>query len=422
MPDLDDGKNSPRPPRVDAAVPPASQTPAASNRGGAVQGGSALPAGDPGRNRPPAPAGGQDGPVRIVAAGPEHRTAYDQAVAGCGKPHFMQLWGWGEVKATTGWRPFRYLAVDDTGQPRGAVTVLARDVPGIGTILYAPTGPAVDYRDRPAAQALVQAMVDLAARCRAVMLRVDPDVPAPCREVIRWLRQQGFRPGAAATAFEALQPRFVMRLSLADTPDETLSRFEAKTRYNIRYAGRRGVRTRQATGEKDLRAFYDLLRLTAARQGFAIRSLAYYQALWHHLIVPGYGRIFLAEHEGRPAAGVMVFRCGDTVWYLYGGTDYQARHVMPSHAAQWAAIQWAIAEGCRVYDFRGVSGNVDPSDRHYGLYRFKKGFGAQLVEYIGEWDQVYRPLRHATFRVAFAVRRHLLRLRRRLAGTGESEA
>jgi len=363
------------------------------------------------------------GGVRVTAVDASAREDYDRAVQESGKPHFMQLWGWGEVKRATGWVPYRYLAVDGAGHPRGAFTVLARRLPGLGTVLYAPTGPAVDYADREAARALLAVGADLARRRGAIFLRLDPDVPVDRGDAVPLLHEMGFRRGTAATAFEALQPRFVMRLRLAATPDETMARFESKTRYNIRYAARQGVSTRVGASEDDLRAFYDLLRLTAARQRFGIRAFSYYQELWRHLIVPGFGRLFLAEHEGRPVAGVMVFRCGDTVWYLYGGTDYEARRVMPSHAAQWAAIQWAIAEGCRIYDFRGVSGNLDPSDPHYGLYRFKKGFGAELVEYIGEFERIYRPVRYAAFRAAFTARRRLLRLLRpATSSSGQREA
>ncbi|HEY8552794.1 MAG TPA: peptidoglycan bridge formation glycyltransferase FemA/FemB family protein [Thermaerobacter sp.] len=346
--------------------------------------------------------------LRVEPAREPDREAYDRAVATCGKPHFMQLWGWGEVKRTTGWEPLRFLARDGS-TIRGALTVLCRRLPGLGAVFYAPTGPAVDYRHRPIVRALLAAAADEARRRRAVMLRIDPDVPIEHQDAVDLLLRLGFRRGTEATAFEGLQPRFVMRLALAPTPEETLARFEAKTRYNIRYAARHGVTTRAAEGPQDLAAFYRLLRLTAARQRFAIRAFSYYEALWRHLIAPGHGRIFLAEHGGRPVAGVMVFRCGDTVWYLYGGTDYAARKVMPSHAAQWAAIRWAIAEGCRIYDFRGVSGNLDPADPHYGLYRFKKGFGAELVEYVGEFERVFAPLRYWAFRGAFTARRRLLR-------------
>jgi lipid II:glycine glycyltransferase (peptidoglycan interpeptide bridge formation enzyme) len=88
---------------------------------------------------------------------------------------------------------------------------------------------------------------------------------------------------------------------------------------------------------------------------------------------------------------------------------------MPNHAMQWAMISWAKEQGCTVYDFRGVADegasaagaapSSDPApaektdgapvkegkeaDNHLlGLNRFKAGFGAQLVDYVGEWDLV----------------------------------
>ena len=55
-------------------------------------------------------------------------------------------------------------------------------------------------------------------------------------------------------------------------------------------------------------------------------------------------------------------------------------------------IRWAKSTGCTVYDFRGVSGNLDPDHPLFGLYRFKEGFGAKLVEYVGEYDLPFSPL------------------------------
>ena len=75
-------------------------------------------------------------------------------------------------------------------------------------------------------------------------------------------------------------------------------------------------------------------------------------------------------------------------------------------------IQWAIELGCRIYDFRGVSGDLSEDNPLYGLYRFKKGFNGDFCEFVGEMDlilnkplylfvtnaeRVYRRLRRARF-------------------------
>ena len=69
--------------------------------------------------------------------------------------------------------------------------------------------------------------------------------------------------------------------------------------------------------------------------------------------------------------------------YFYGASLNSHRNVMPNYLLQWTNIQWAISLGCDIYDFRGVSGIVDENN---GLYRFKKGFSGDMLEFMGEAD------------------------------------
>ena len=97
-------------------------------------------------------------------------------------------------------------------------------------------------------------------------------------------------------------------------------------------------------------------------------------------------RIYLAYYEGQPIAGSLAIHYGDKVWYLYGASSNEHRNVMPNYLVQWEMIRWAIETGCRIYDFRGVSGYLDESNPLYGIYRFKKGFSGELTEFIGEMN------------------------------------
>lgn len=77
---------------------------------------------------------------------------------------------------------------------------------------------------------------------------------------------------------------------------------------------------------------------------------------------------------------------------------------MPNYLMQWEMIRWTVETGCTLYDFQGVSGNLDENGPMYGLYRFKKGFNGQLDEYAGEWNYTYRPVIGKLVDVVMAIR------------------
>ena len=157
-------------------------------------------------------------------------------------------------------------------------------------------------------------------------------------------------------------------------------------------AQRKGVVVRQASDKQDLAEFYRILQETAERDRFLIRDYSYFEVIWEQLVERGRARLFMAEYQGRYIAGTLAFILGDKAWYIYGASSNEHRNVMPNYLLQWTMIKWARENGCTLYDFRGVSGDLSEDNPLYGLYRFKKGFAATFTEFIGEWDQVYSPL------------------------------
>lgn len=87
-------------------------------------------------------------------------------------------------------------------------------------------------------------------------------------------------------------------------------------------------------------------------------------------------------------SGSIYLYYGNKAWYLYGASENILRDTMPNFAMQWSMICDSIDLDCDVYDFRGVSGDLNPENPLYGLYKFKKGFNGNFVEFIGEFDIV----------------------------------
>ncbi|MGI9953110.1 peptidoglycan bridge formation glycyltransferase FemA/FemB family protein [Moorellaceae bacterium AZ2] len=332
--------------------------------------------------------------------GPAEEKLFDGFIAGHPKGHILQTYAWGQVKAATGWQPLR-LVVEQDGRIVAAATLLKRSLPYIGrSIFYAPRGPVVDFHNPALFDFLLQAVRELALREGAILLKIDPDIPSTDEEVRELLLQRGFRLATEGTGFDGVQPRHVFRLDIRPPLEEIRKNFHPKTRYNIGLAERRGVTIKDDCTLEDLPVFYSILQETALRDRFLIRSYDYFLTLWKELVERGYAKLFMAYYEGQPIAGTLAFILGDKAWYLYGASSNRHRNVMPNYLLQWTMICWAKGQGCTLYDFRGVPGEVSEDHPLYGLYRFKKGFNGVFTEFIGEYDLVYSPFYYRLWRLA----------------------
>lgn len=337
------------------------------------------------------------------------RNRYSDFVASGEHASFLQMWEWGELKTRTGWEPLR-LAVERGGKFVAAVQVLKRSVPGLGkSLLYGPGGPLLPAgADRDVFTELVVELDALAATHGAMALKVDPAVLADNEEYTCMLSDAGFRPAEIAEeGFGGTQPRYVMQVDISPTEEQLLAGFKPKWRYNIGLAERKGVRVGTAESPEDVVAFYHILTETAERDGFKVRALSYFRDIYELFIAPGRGALFLARFEDELVAGAITLACGHRAWYVYGASSNAHRNKMPNHLMQWEMMRWAKARGCTIYDMRGVARADDTDNPLQGLNRFKEGFGAQYVEYIGEWDRIYSPGWYRLLGVAEPVARRL---------------
>lgn len=309
----------------------------------------------------------------------------------------LQCLEWGEVKRPD-WHPLP-VALDAAGAMQAAALVLRRSIPRSGrTLFYVSRGPILDWSRRDVVETMMARLREEAARHRAVFIKIDPAVPAGTPGVAETLRGLGFIPSPESrSSFGGTQPRFVMKLDIAQPLDAVLAGFHQKWRYNIRLAERKGVSVQDDCTRGDLQVFHDLYRVTAERDGFKGYPLTYFQRLWDVLVEKDMAKLFITRYQGQPLSAAISFILPPQCWYVFGASSNEHRNLMPNHLMQWAMMRWAKARGCTVYDFRGVhdvtktapgEGETVASLINHpdGLVRFKAGFGAELVEYVGEWD------------------------------------
>ena len=257
---------------------------------------------------------------------------WDQFVNEHPRGHFLQSWGWGELKANGGWYPLRLALMDEQQQQIvAAAQVLCRTPAHLpfwtGHLAYIPKGPVIDWSQVQLCQAFFTQLNAYLRQRGALALRMEPNqevkaleqVPMTASSIVgepclggRHESPEGSHPPFAGTLSggEAtlplllypvlpIQPVRTILLDLAPDEATLLAHMKEKWRYNLRLAERKGVKVREARTREDVHAWYALMQTTSERDHFGIHTLDYYLHAWHTFAPRQQARLFLAEYGGQ---------------------------------------------------------------------------------------------------------------------------
>ena len=349
--------------------------------------------------------------------------AWDAFVAHHVYSQFLQTSAWAELKSRFDWTATRAVTGEKCA-PTGGASILLRRAAGV-ELAYVPRGPVVDWADIDAVQSVMEAVTAQCRKVGASVLLVEPEL-ADSPQAQQLLQQLGLR-----RSLHPVQPPSTVMLDISGDEDAVLARMKSKWRYNVRLAQRKGVTVRELRRD-ELPTFYQMMVETGVRDGFGLHSNEYYTAAFD-LFTPELGTFLLAEYEGMPLGALVVMQLGQMAWYVWGASSNRERSRMPNHALQWAAMRWARTRGATRYDFWGIPDEIGqvavgiahgsgvgtpvdaipvdlevlPSHDLWGVYRFKQGFGGEVVRHVGSWEMPIQPVGYRLFQVGRQVQRAL---------------
>jgi len=292
---------------------------------------------------------------------------------------FMQSSFWAEFKSAEGYEVTR-LGLKSGREFVGGATLLRYEATGEPSFVLCPEGPVLDWEDPAGIKMALRALVEIAKGMPNTLgLRIEPHLPTPLPSVLRnW-----------ADAPTDLSPCDTLMLDLRLDETQLLAKAHPKCRYNIHIAEVRGVEVSISRDLELVHAFYDLLTETSIRTGFFIEPLGFFLNLFSILFKSGAGDLFLAKHEGKLLAAILVVYFGRRATYLYGASSSIDRNLMPAYALHRAAMREARQRGCIEYDFYGVDAFERRDHLYAGITRFKKQWGGTVVRRIGARDYVF---------------------------------
>jgi peptidoglycan pentaglycine glycine transferase (the first glycine) len=358
---------------------------------------------------------------------------WNKVISSLNGAHILQTWEWGKVKSQFGWQPHFLLWYRENDQytlysnrlagrqsqklPIAAALVLQRNIRIGGFsqrmgVIYVPKGPLLDWGDAAVRHRVLEDLKEFGHKHSCIFIKIDPDlemgsgIPGKAganehqlgAEVVEDLRSAGWY-----FSEEQVQFRNTVLIDLSPSEEILLSRMKQKTRYNVNLAIRKGVNVRSGK-TTDIDTLLRMYAETSVRDGFVIRNDAYYREVWSTFMAnqpiedrgTPVAEALIAEVEGEPVAGVVIFRFAGKTWYLYGMSRLMHRDKMPNYLLQWEAIKRAKAAGCDIYDLWGAPDDFVESDPLWGVFRFKEGLGGSVHRYLGAWDL---PLNRILYRI-----------------------
>ena len=266
-----------------------------------------------------------------------------------------------------------------------------------------------------------------------------------------------------------LEPRWLSSLNLENkTADEIFKEMRTTTRQRIRHSEKNCLNIIECQYD-DLKEFKSLMQHTADRREFIDRPLSYYQNLYNVLSKENLVKILLveinfkellektereleillakleeakdnpkklkqynelekeinaakkkkeelqkhlAEHgEKKIIAGGLYMLYGKQLVYLLGASYKEFMKYNSQYLLQWKMINYAIDNNYQTFNFYGIDGDFNKDAKNYGLFDFKRGFGCEVVELIGEFDLVINKPMYILYNVAFKTYRWLKNLK-----------
>jgi FemAB-related protein (PEP-CTERM system-associated) len=267
------------------------------------------------------------------------------------KGQFCHLPIWKSViEGSFGHKPFYFFAKDEQKNIRGILPLFLVNSPLTGKRLvslpFSSGGPIADSQE--ILTNLVYASTNLCdkLRCRYLELRTNESIQ---------------------TQLNVNSYFSTYLLELSDTQELWKNLDSKSVRWAITKAQKDGVKIRESSNIKDLKYYYEVNLKTKKRLGVPGHPYSFLNNIFSR--ATDFTKLYIAEIEDRPIAGIICISYKDTVEYAYAASDSRYLKYHPNNLLVWQSIIDSCAKGYRFFDF----GRTSPDDE--GLCRFKKHWG-----------------------------------------------
>ena len=84
----------------------------------------------------------------------------------------------------------------------------------------------------------------------------------------------------------------------------------------------------------------------------------------------------------------MIIEYADKAWVLYAGNHNVLTETYVNYYTYEEHIKYCKEKGIKIYDQFGTIGDLSKDNPRFGLHEFKRKFGGDYIEFLGEFDYI----------------------------------
>ena len=299
--------------------------------------------------------------------------------------------------------------------------------------------------------------------------------------IFNTLKECGFKHQGFTKNFETMQPRYTFRIDMTQSMEDIENHFSKTTKQRIAKAQKLDTEVTIGTSE-DIKEFYHLMTLTENRKDFVSYSKDYYEEQYKMLKKEDMAVLFLgkvntkkiidnlnveltdinnsindinpnntSKNAKNKLKGLnnqkekilieiekykkyqkkygqvitlnahMIIKYGDKAWVLYAGNHNILTESYANYLTYFEHIKYCKENNIKIYDQFGTIGDLSKDNPRLGLHEFKKKFGGDYVEFIGEFDYVIKPIMYFVFTKLVPLYRKLIRKKSKMEVNNEAK-
>lgn len=387
------------------------------------------------------------------------------------KSHFLQSYEWGQFcKDAKGQVP-RYVGMEDNdGNLIASCLILLRKTPFGFSYGYAPRGFVLDYNNKEVIRKFTNYLKQYMKDNKIIYIKFDPDIKYQDidddgnkidggennYELYNYMLSLGYKHTGFYKLYEGNQPRYTFRIDLKKPWEEIEAKFNKSFMKSVKRSYSYNL-----VVDNDIKIddFYRLIQSNSSKDDFDPHNLEYYKIFSDEMSKNNNMKYFnisirpkelldniskeidelnkelevnkkkeadiknkIARLEkerevfskiDKDEVCVCSLICTYTknrAWSLYIGSDDLANFTFAVTRSYYEAIKDAYSNGYEFFDLFGTPG--DPNTKYKNLAKlhdFKRKFGDEYIEFIGEFDLVNNKILYKMLPIMLSVYRKLRR-------------